>query len=798
MDGSNANYALYITNTNKAQFTFQRNPISGTAPNATGTTTITDGNWHYLVGTYDGTDLKIYVDGVLEATTADVSVPMTGANPLYIGTSAGSSKLNGSLDEVSIWNTALTATQINNLIGQQLAGNETNLVAYYNFDGITKSGQGLSVINLCTSTGATLNGTTVGTVGTPIFTCSEIPVTDPPCSILLNGYADAVTAVNGSSPVTYPTIGQNFTMEIVAKPLLEKRGSGTGGYPIWPAGHYLQNGQVGQTYVIPPDAGSSFGVGHAGVGISLGTNGIGVYEGANGYLQAPAVYNAPIADWSHITVVSENNKLKLYVNGALKYSAPASGFILHPSIGLGGYTSALSGSYAGYVSEVRVWNTVLTSDEIRNNINVNLTGAEANLARLYKFGSNTANGKDQIITGAGSMASSIVYKTEGSNYTPLFTCANTTAVPKDTLPGSGKMLTFNGNGLYSALNGSAFAELGNWGNAPAQGSIACWFNANSIKNNAVLFSTTHFRNQTGKHKGFDVFIKNNKLLLTIGTDTTVTGYQDTVTVLNNVITSKWNHLTLTWDAGANTYNVYINGLSVASGTSSFLPTKFESVKAGSGIVSGYAYAWDGLIDELSEWNKILSATEIKQQMCSKINTAQANYANVLHYYRFDNTTSSNNFISDYAGTAHGIYCMPFLYDYWVYGNGGPFFHDQIPSHYFIDLLTSSAPIGAYSSYQYAGNTSSTSLQIGNAGSNTNADVVSATITSGAADGIHMYGEDMWPNTVTGIDDTLAGSKRYAGVYMVNPNTAAYTLQYDYTNNPFVTPVNEPYLRLKER
>ncbi|MEP7256272.1 MAG: T9SS type A sorting domain-containing protein, partial [Ferruginibacter sp.] len=55
-----------------------------------------------------------------------------------------------------------------------------------------------------------------------------------------------------------------------------------------------------------------------------------------------------------------------------------------------------------------------------------------------------------------------------------------------------------------------------------------------------------------------------------------------------------------------------------------------------------------------------------------------------------------------------------------------------------------------------------------------------------------------PNTVNGVVDTLAGSKRYAGVFVVNPNAAAYSFVYDYTNNPYVTPINEPYLKLKKR
>ncbi len=785
VDGTNNNYKLSLSATNKAQISFVNTAFATVS--AIGTTTITDGNWHYAVGTFDGANLKIYVDGVLEATTANATTPSIGSFALNIGAdNGGINKFNGSLDELSVWNRAITASEITSIVGQRLLGNESGLVAYYNFGGMLSDGVNgpTFVTNSCTNTGNILNAQLAGSSTTPKFTCSEIPVTDPPCSILLNGYADAVTAVNSTSDFTYPTITQNFTMEIVAKPLLEKRGSGTSGYPIWPLGHYIENGQAGQSFVIYPSNGNSLGAGHAGVGISLGTNGIGVYEGSTGYLQAPAVYNGATPDWSHITVVSENGKLKLYVNGALKSSSAASGYILHPSIALAGYSAALSSAFAGYVSEVRVWNIARTSDQIRNNINVTLTGAETNLVSLYKFASNTANGNNQIITGSGSLASSIVYKTAGSNYTPLFTCANTTNVPKDTLPASGKMLTFTGSGLYSALSGSAFAELGNWGNAPTRGSIACWFNANTIKNNAVLLSTTHFRNNGGRHKAFNVFIKNNKLVLTIGTDTTVTGYQDTVTVMNSLNTGRWYHLTFNWDAGANSYNAFINGISVASGTSAFLPTKFESVKAGSGIVPGYAYAWDGYIDEISEWNKILSLSEIRQQMCSKINPTQANYANVFHYYRFDNITSSNNFISDYAGTAHGIYCLPFLYDYTLTGaGGGTFFHDQIPSHYYIDLPTSSAPIGDTSRFDYNGIGSFAKVTAGI----TNKDTIEATILTGSnVQALHVYAVNDKPNTQSG-QLVLTNNNRYGGVFVVgDTNQLNYNMKYSYAANPYFT------------
>ena len=34
------------------------------------TSTVTDGNWHHVMGVNDGTDLKIYIDGVLEGTNS--------------------------------------------------------------------------------------------------------------------------------------------------------------------------------------------------------------------------------------------------------------------------------------------------------------------------------------------------------------------------------------------------------------------------------------------------------------------------------------------------------------------------------------------------------------------------------------------------------------------------------------------------------------------------------------------------------------------------------------------------------
>lgn len=72
-----------------------------------------DTNWHHIAATYNGTSLKLYIDGVLANSVATTATMLDSAHPLLIGTLAGSttagrplSAFNGSLDEVRISNTA--------------------------------------------------------------------------------------------------------------------------------------------------------------------------------------------------------------------------------------------------------------------------------------------------------------------------------------------------------------------------------------------------------------------------------------------------------------------------------------------------------------------------------------------------------------------------------------------------------------------------------------------------------------------------------------------------------------------
>jgi len=71
-----------------------------------------DNFWHHIAVTYDATTYRLYYDGEEVVSQADAFGGF-GAYPAYLGTYNGSQRFfNGLIDEVRIWDTALTADQL--------------------------------------------------------------------------------------------------------------------------------------------------------------------------------------------------------------------------------------------------------------------------------------------------------------------------------------------------------------------------------------------------------------------------------------------------------------------------------------------------------------------------------------------------------------------------------------------------------------------------------------------------------------------------------------------------------------
>lgn len=101
---------------------------------AAGTSNIRDGNWHHCAASFDGTNLRLYVDGNLETTSPKTFATIGTAFEIGSQIGAGSEFFDGKLDELRVWNVARTQDQIRAFKNVQLAGNEAGLVAYYNFN----------------------------------------------------------------------------------------------------------------------------------------------------------------------------------------------------------------------------------------------------------------------------------------------------------------------------------------------------------------------------------------------------------------------------------------------------------------------------------------------------------------------------------------------------------------------------------------------------------------------------------------------------------------------------------------
>ena len=77
------------------------------------TKVINDDVWHHIVATYDGTTVKLYIDGLLDNSGARTNGLSGDANFYMALRTDGAEKYGGMIDQLRVWNRAITHEEIN-------------------------------------------------------------------------------------------------------------------------------------------------------------------------------------------------------------------------------------------------------------------------------------------------------------------------------------------------------------------------------------------------------------------------------------------------------------------------------------------------------------------------------------------------------------------------------------------------------------------------------------------------------------------------------------------------------------
>ena len=305
--------------------------------------TLTDiTSWHHYVGTYDGSNVKLYVDGQLKATN-----PLTGAinadtGALYIGADDGQGRYgNGFVDDVKIFNYARTAAQI------AWDYNRGKPVGWWKFDecqGLTAYDSSGNANTGTITIGATIPQSVIGTCLTPTNGTGAWyngRTGKMNSSLSFDGVDDYVDAGNGTN-LNFTT--QDFSIEWWINPSSIKDQMPVSRGLYLTDGYYAvmnSNGQIGLTTQV------------SGTQTQILSN--------------TSQYAA--GSWQHFVVTKSGSVGRVYKNG-VELSKSTNESLNNPttstrSLLIGDYNGGGSWDLNGLLDDVKIFNYAMTPAQIK-------------------------------------------------------------------------------------------------------------------------------------------------------------------------------------------------------------------------------------------------------------------------------------------------------------------------------------------------------------------------------------------------------------------------------------------------
>jgi len=337
------------TSQNYAQYFFDllSGEIRWRAGRSTVSYGINAGQWYHAVGTFDGSDIKLYIDGTEVATSVAAATSYQSNQPMYIGRRLNQSYFLGEISQVCIFDYSLNQDQINYLYGlnNPMAISGAEPVAYYPLGDNSNPNANAGYPNI--SVGADSVFDFDGAIGGALINLGNSSGLNITSSLSVSAW--------------FKTLNNSDTIMIATK----------------------DNGSTSRAWQLYM---------HSSGVIRFGINGVTAIAVSSG------VYDD--GKWHHVLGVYEpSNYVKLYIDGVADgedtTSVPASINNL-PSQdviigGYDGYDGVGGRRWDGELSNIQIWDTDLQlsdAETLYNNGQPIMTGTqpqEANLKAWYKL-----------------------------------------------------------------------------------------------------------------------------------------------------------------------------------------------------------------------------------------------------------------------------------------------------------------------------------------------------------------------------------------------------------------------------
>lgn len=204
-DDSQTGYMLRVGGAGQVNFNFGSFGAWNELNSGAGALTLN--TWHHIAGTYDGANARVYVDGIEVAAQPYTASIASATEPLYLGEDPFYSGryFPGSIDEVRIWNTTLSAAEINASMNDELCTTDPNLMAYYRFNDGVAGGNNFGQITLIDESGNGVNGTLTN------FATSGVSSNWATGVVLGPGMTNTTVPIDACETYTWAQNGQTYT-----------------------------------------------------------------------------------------------------------------------------------------------------------------------------------------------------------------------------------------------------------------------------------------------------------------------------------------------------------------------------------------------------------------------------------------------------------------------------------------------------------------------------------------------------------------------------------------------------------